>query len=115
LFNSLDVTESLKAGGYAALALFMFVANFIQINSLKTEMKEVKKSHTEAMVAISKVATAMSSSTEKLADSFTKVLDSQRELLTNQQLQSNNQLNQTHALNEVVRELIGIIREGDRG
>lgn len=110
-----EVFDGLKAGGYAALALIMFMGNSLLNMSLKREMEDVKVTVSNAVTAISTVASAVTASTNKLADSLTKVLDSQHEMVANQMVQSTNQLNQTHALNEVVRELIGIIRAGDRG
>lgn len=118
MFAGSEVFSGLKEGGYAFLAVLLFIGNFLQNAGIKSALKtlttEVKNSHTAAVADIAKVATGLADSTKNLMESLSKVLESQHSMLATQQVQGTNQLNQTHALNEVVRELISIIRDGER-
>lgn len=104
-----------KQGGLILVAITMFVGNFCQNWGIKKSSEKLAESMSELVGKLgeahqhtSEALTAMQQST---ASTLERVLDTQHAVTEALASQSANLLNLTHSLNEVVRELLGIIRE----
>lgn len=114
----MDPLLAYKEGGFLAVAALLFLFNFVQNFGLKKSnealVEAVKQSNTEAVAANQAVVTRLSEVAKTLAEGQDRTLQDLTAVIKNQELLATNQMNLTHTNNDVVRELITIIRDGER-
>jgi hypothetical protein len=115
----MDPFAAYKEGGLLAVAILLFIANFIQNYGLKKSndalVEAIKAANVEAGRANVAIVGQMTEMAQTLADGQAQAVRDLSAVIKNQELLATNQMNLTHTNNEVVRELINIIRDGERG
>ena len=138
----MDPYLAYKEGGLMAVAIILFIANFVQNYGIKKASEALIKTIQESNTAAVKVSQArldkMGFLTQALVDNqmqitqhLATVIQNQAALATlsrgqeltlselssvlkNQEVLASNLMNLTHTTNEVVRELITLIRDSER-
>jgi ABC-type transporter Mla subunit MlaD len=104
-----------KQGGLILVAITMFVGNFCQNWGIKNSSEKLAESVSDLVKNLAEThqhtSEALASMHHSVADTLQRVLENQHEVAESLAAQAASLLSLTHSLNEVVRELLGIIRE----
>jgi hypothetical protein len=117
LFAFIDPVTTIidyKQGGLILVAITLFIGNFCQNWGIKKSSEKLAESVAELVVRLAEAhqqtSEVLASMQQSMSLTLQRVLDTQHDVTEALASQSANQLNLTHSLNEVVRELLGIIR-----
>lgn len=114
----MDPLSVYQDGGLLAVAVLLFIANFVQNFGIKksneTLVKSLEQANTTAAAANQSVAVRLTGMAETLAVGQAKLAEGLAAVIKNQDILATNQMHLSHSSNDVVRELITIIRDGDR-
>lgn len=110
-----DPMGAYKDGGLLAVAILLFFLNFQQNYGIKKSNESLLKSNESLVSAVKEsntaVATQLSALAKTLGEGQKALTENLASVIKNQEILATNQSNQTHTTNEVVRELISVIRE----
>jgi hypothetical protein len=139
----MDPLTIYQDAGLLGIALMLFILNFVQNYGIKKSNEQLvaslKQAHVDSVEAHTDVVAKLAVSVKALTDGQERAdrnllailknqdlmdvlksgqdaaLDDLTSVIKSQEVLATNQMNLTHTTNEVVRELITIIRDGERG
>jgi hypothetical protein len=115
----MDPFAAYKEGGLLAVAMLLFLFNFIQNFGIKKSndvlVEALRQANLTSAAANQVIVTQLMNVAQTIADGQDHLAQELAAVVKNQELLATNQMNLTHTNNEVVRELINIIRDGERG
>ncbi|TSA40052.1 hypothetical protein D4R30_00230 [archaeon] len=115
----MDPYLAYKEGGLMAVAVILFIANFVQNYSIRKSnealLDAITQSNAGGVSANQAVSLKLTDLTQALAVGQDLLSQALAAVAKNQEVLAAHQTNLIHTNNDIVRELITIIRDGERG